>query len=442
MDSFSEIWSAACDYMKEALNVSDVAFNLWISPLVPESFDGQTAKFTCPTSYKIQIITTRYDGVIKEALTAVMGFDDIEVIYLFKPQETDDEKEQSEEKNHLSSRDSTSTFENFIVGSTNKFAYATALNAAEHPGEEYNPLFIYGKSGLGKTHLLKAIKNRMLEKNPSANVLYTTSENFTNDLIYYLGKKNMGEFHDKYRNVDALLIDDIQFIANKKSTEEEFFHTFNALHSAKKQIIISSDKPPKDMEILEDRIRSRFEWGLLADISSPDYETRVAILRKKEEMDGYNLDDSIIEYIAKNIKSNIRELEGSLNKIIAYANLEKREVTMELAETVLKDIISPNDKKIITPEYIINTVAEHYDITPEDIIGTKRNSKVVYPRQIAMYLCRELANIPLKSIGQCMGNRDHTTIMHGCDKIEQELQNSQTTQKAIEILKKKLQPGN
>ena len=195
------------------------------------------------------------------------------------------------------------------------------------------------------------------------------------------------------------------------------------------------------MEILEDRIRSRFEWGLLADISSPDYETRVAILRKKEEMDGYNLDDSIIEYIAKNIKSNIRELEGSLNKIIAYANLEKREVTMELAETVLKDIISPNDKKIITPEYIINTVAEHYDITPEDIIGTKRNSKVVYPRQIAMYLCRELANIPLKSIGQCMGNRDHTTIMHVCDKIEQELQNSQTTQKAIEILKKKLQPG-
>ena len=196
------------------------------------------------------------------------------------------------------------------------------------------------------------------------------------------------------------------------------------------------------MEILEDRIRSRFEWGLLADISSPDYETRVAILRKKEEMDGYNLDDSIIEYIAKNIKSNIRELEGSLNKIIAYANLEKREVTMELAETVLKDIISPNDKKIITPEYIINTVAEHYDITPEDIIGTKRNSKVVYPRQIAMYLCRELANIPLKSIGQCMGTPDPITILHGCDKIEQELQNSQTTQKAIEILKKKLQPGN
>ena len=194
------------------------------------------------------------------------------------------------------------------------------------------------------------------------------------------------------------------------------------------------------MEILEDRIRSRFEWGLLADISSPDYETRVAILRKKEEMDGYNLDDSIIEYIAKNIKSNIRELEGSLNKIIAYANLEKREVTMELAETVLKDIISPNDKKIITPEYIINTVAEHYDITPEDIIGTKRNSKVVYPRQIAMYLCREIISTPLKSIGKCLGNRDHTTIMHGIDKIEKEINNDENLKNTIETLKKKINP--
>ena len=252
----------------------------------------------------------------------------------------------------------------------------------------------------------------------------------------------MTKFREKYRNIDVLLIDDIQFIIGKESTQEEFFHTFNSLHGAKKQIIISSDKPPKDMEILEDRIRSRFEWGLLADISSPDYETRVAILRKKEEMDGYNIDDEIIEYIAKNIKSNIRELEGSLNKIIAYANLEKREITMGLAEEVLKDIISPNEKKIITPEYIISTVAEHFNVTPEEIAGTKRNSKVVHPRQIAMYLCRELTDVPLKSIGKCLGNRDHTTIMHGCEKIEQELQTSENTQNSVEILKKKLQPGN
>ena len=338
MDSFSEIWSAACDYMKEALNVSDVAFNLWISPLVPESFDGQTAKFTCPTSYKIQIITTRYDGVIKEALTAVMGFDDIEVIYLFKPQETDDEKEQSEEKNHLSSRDSTSTFENFIVGSTNKFAYATALNAAEHPGEEYNPLFIYGKSGLGKTHLLKAIKNRMLEKNPSANVLYTTSENFTNDLIYYLGKKNMGEFHDKYRNVDALLIDDIQFMANKSETQQELFHTFNSLYNQNKQIIFTSDRPPKELNGIEQRLISRFEQGLLADIAPPEYETRIAIIKRKAELYGMNLPDSIVDFLADKLKTNIRQLEGAITKINALTLVTGSTPTLNMAQQVVRDL--------------------------------------------------------------------------------------------------------
>ena len=331
------------------------------------------------------------------------------------------------------------------MGSNNKFAHAASLAVAESPGEIYNPLFLYGGVGLGKTHLMHSVAHFILEKDPSMKILYTTSEAFTNELIEAIRNGNntaMTKFREKYRNIDVLLIDDIQFIIGKESTQEEFFHTFNSLHGAKKQIIISSDKPPKDMEILEDRIRSRFEWGLLADISSPDYETRVAILRKKEEMDGYNLDDAIIEYIAKNIKSNIRELEGSLNKIIAYANLEKREITMDLAETVLKDIISPNEKKIITPEYIISTVAEHFDVTPEEITGNKRNSKVVYPRQIAMYLCRELTNIPLKSIGKSLGNRDHTTIMHGCEKIEQELETSDATQKAVEILKKKLQPGS
>ena len=337
------------------------------------------------------------------------------------------------------------TFDTFVVGSNNKFAHAASLAVAESPGEIYNPLFLYGGVGLGKTHLMHSVAHFILEKDPSMKILYTTSEAFTNELIEAIRNGNntaMTKFREKYRNIDVLLIDDIQFIIGKESTQEEFFHTFNSLHGAKKQIIISSDKPPKDMEILEDRIRSRFEWGLLADISSPDYETRVAILRKKEEMDGYNLDDAIIEYIAKNIKSNIRELEGSLNKIIAYANLEKREITMDLAETVLKDIISPNEKKIITPEYIISTVAEHFDVTPEEITGNKRNSKVVYPRQIAMYLCRELTNIPLKSIGKSLGNRDHTTIMHGCEKIEQELETSDATQKAVEILKKKLQPGS
>ena len=449
MNIVAEKWDEILQTIKIDHDLSDISFDTWLKPLKVYSVEGNIVTILVPSEQVgLNYINKKYKLPLQVTISELTGIDRCEVQFILS-----DDVKKITSKNLISNDtrfeeanlNPRYTFGTFVVGSNNKFAHAASLAVAESPGEIYNPLFIYGGVGLGKTHLMHSVAHFILERNPSTKILYTTSEEFTNELIEAIRNGNntaMTKFREKYRNIDVLLIDDIQFIIGKESTQEEFFHTFNALHSAKKQIIISSDKPPKDMEILEDRIRSRFEWGLLADISSPDYETRVAILRKKEEMDGYNLDDSIIEYIAKNIKSNIRELEGSLNKIIAYANLEKREVTMELAETVLKDIISPNDKKIITPEYIINTVAEHYDITPEDIIGTKRNSKVVYPRQIAMYLCRELANIPLKSIGQCMGNRDHTTIMHGCDKIEQELQNSQTTQKAIEILKKKLQPGN
>ncbi len=240
--------------------------------------------------------------------------------------------------------------------------------------------------------------------------------------------------------LDVLLVDDIQFIIGKESTQEEFFHTFNSLHSAKKQIIISSDKPPKDMEILEERFRSRFEWGLIADITLPDYETRMAILHKKEEMDGYDINEEVIKYIANNIKSNIRELEGAINKVMAFAKLEKKEVTLELAEQALKDIISPDEKKVITPDYIISMVAEHFDVTVDDLCGNKRNSKIVTPRQIAMYLCREIISTPLKSIGKCLGNRDHTTIMHGIDKIEKEINNDENLKNTIETLKKKINP--
>ena len=456
MDAVIEKWEEILQTVKSEYEVTDVPFNTWLKPLKVYEVDGNLITVAVPSEQAgigVNYITKRYKIPLQVTICVLTGMEECEVQFVLEKDllKKEEEKKPSYDKQNRDTRYEEAhlnpkyTFDTFVVGSNNKFAQAAALAVAESPGDTYNPLFIYGGAGLGKTHLMHSIAHFILEHDKNSRVLYVTSEEFTNELIEAIRNGNntaMTKFREKYRNIDVLLIDDIQFIIGKESTQEEFFHTFNALHSAKKQIIISSDKPPKDMEILEDRIRSRFEWGLLADISSPDYETRVAILRKKEEMDGYNLDDSIIEYIAKNIKSNIRELEGSLNKIIAYANLEKREVTMELAETVLKDIISPNDKKIITPEYIINTVAEHYDITPEDIIGTKRNSKVVYPRQIAMYLCRELANIPLKSIGQCMGNRDHTTIMHGCDKIEQELQTSQTTQKAIEILKKKLQPGN
>ena len=317
------------------------------------------------------------------------------------------------------------------------------MAVAESPGEIYNPLFLYGGVGLGKTHLMHSIAHFILENDPSKRILYVTSEDFTNEVIESIRNGNntaMSKFREKYRNIDVLLVDDIQFIIGKESTQEEFFHTFNALHSARKQIIISSDKPPKDMEILEDRIRSRFEWGLIADISSPDYETRMAILRKKEELDGYNVDDSVIEYIATNIKSNIRELEGSLNKIMAYANLEKREVTLELAEQVLKDIISPDKNKVITSDYIINTVAEHFDITPEDIRSSKRSQRFTFPRQIVMYLCREMTGLTLEKIAEDLRKSDHTTIINGIKKIEKEMQNSKEVQNTISVLKKKINP--
>lgn len=448
MNIIYEKWDEILETVKREHELSDVSFKTWLKPLTIHKIDKNVVTILVPSQQVgLNYISKKYALPLKVTVSELTGTDyDIAFILPedIKQEETPVSANFNENK-ELANLNPKYTFDTFVVGSNNKFAHAASLAVAESPGEIYNPLFLYGGVGLGKTHLMHSIAHFILENNPSTKIRYTTSEEFTNELIEAIRNGNntaMTKFREKYRNIDVLLIDDIQFIIGKESTQEEFFHTFNSLHAAKKQIIISSDKPPKDMEILEDRIRSRFEWGLLADISSPDYETRVAILRKKEEMDGYNIDDAIIEYIAKNIKSNIRELEGSLNKIIAYANLEKREITMGLAEEVLKDIISPNEKKIITPEYIISTVAEHFEVTPEEIAGTKRNSKVVHPRQIAMYLCRELTDVPLKSIGKCLGNRDHTTIMHGCEKIEQELQTSDSTRNVVEILKKKLQPGN
>lgn len=335
------------------------------------------------------------------------------------------------------------TFDTFVVGANNNLAHAASLAVAESPGEIYNPLFIYGGVGLGKTHLMHSIGHFILKNNPKAKILYVTSEKFTNELIDAIRNKNnisTTEFREKYRNNDVLLIDDIQFIIGKESTQEEFFHTFNALYEAKKQIIISSDKPPKEIETLEERLRSRFEWGLTVDIQSPDYETRMAILRKKEELEGYNIDNEVIKYIATHVKSNIRELEGALTKIVALSKLNKREITTDLAEEALKDLISPGGAREITPELIIQVVSEHFGITPADISSKKRNKEIVYPRQIAMYLCRTMTSTPLQGIGKCLGDRDHTTIIHGAEKITADLEKNESLRSTLEILKKKLSP--
>ena len=389
MNKVVEKWDEILQIVKTEHDLSDVSFNTWLKPLtVYEVVDNVVTIIVPSEQVGLNYISKKYKLPLQVTISEVTGMENCDINFIL-PEDVPKKEEVSPkaqsqdarcEEAHLNPK---YTFDTFVVGSNNKFAQAAALAVAESPGDTYNPLFIYGGAGLGKTHLMHSIAHFIIDHDENSKVLYVTSEEFTNELIETIRNGNnsaMTKFREKYRNIDVLLVDDIQFIIGKESTQEEFFHTFNTLHGANKQIILSSDRPPKDMDILEDRIRSRFEWGLLADIQSPDYETRIAILRKKQELDGYSVSDDVIEYIASNIKSNIRELEGALNKIIAYANLEKREINIDLAEQVLRDIISPNEKKVITPEFIIDTVADHFDITPSDIVGSKRSSKIVFPR--------------------------------------------------------------
>lgn len=451
MNIVMDNWEEILQTLKKEYQISEVPFNTWLKPLKVYTAENNVVTIIVPSELAglgLSYISNKYKLPLQVTISVVTGLDECEVRFI--PEDEVPEKEiptydervldSRYEEAHLNPK---YTFDTFIVGSNNKFAQAAALAVAESPGDTYNPLFIYGGAGLGKTHLMHSIAHYIIDNNENSKVLYVTSEEFTNELIETIRNGNnsaMSKFREKYRNIDVLLVDDIQFIIGKESTQEEFFHTFNSLHSAKKQIIISSDKPPKDMEILEERFRSRFEWGLIADITLPDYETRMAILHKKEELDGYNISEEVIKYIATNIKSNIRELEGAFNKVMASSKLEKKEVTLELAEKALKDIISPDQQKVITPEYIISVVAEHYHVTTADLCGNKRSSKIVMPRQIAMYLCRDIIDTSLKTIGKNLGNRDHTTVMHGIEKIEKELQTNDNLKNSIDTLRKKINP--
>ena len=452
LEEIKEKWDDILLNIKEEHDISEVSYRTWLLPLIPDSVDKDILTILVPDSAFISYVKKKYEFLLKITIEEITGFQ-CELDFKLKSDVKEPEKENrlinvtnntvSQLALQNANLNPRYTFDTFVVGSNNKFAHAASLAVAESPGEIYNPLFLYGGVGLGKTHLMHSIAHFILQKNPSSRILYVTSEEFTNEVIEAIRNSNntaMTKFREKYRNIDVLLIDDVQFIIGKESTQEEFFHTFNTLHGANKQIILSSDRPPKDMDILEDRIRSRFEWGLLADIQSPDYETRIAILRKKQELDGYSVSDDVIEYIASNIKSNIRELEGALNKIIAYANLEKREINIDLAEQVLRDIISPNEKKVITPDFIIDTVADHFDITPSDIVGSKRSSKIVFPRQIVMYICRSMLGTSLQNIGKYLGGRDHTTIIHGHDKIAADMEKNESLRNTVEILMKKISP--
>ena len=454
LEKIKEKWDQILLHIKEEHELTDVSFKTWLLPTEPYDVKGNTLQILVPDIHFLGYIKRKYGFLLQITIEELTGIEcELEFVTLEQVGARQEEADKSQLINRAlevnrqviqnANLNPRYTFDSFVVGANNNLAHAASLAVAESPGEIYNPLFIYGGVGLGKTHLMHSIGHFILKNNPQAKVLYVTSEKFTNELIDAIRNKNnisTTEFREKYRNNDILLIDDIQFIIGKESTQEEFFHTFNSLYEAKKQIIISSDKPPKEIETLEERLRSRFEWGLTVDIQSPDYETRMAILRKKEELEGYNIDNEVIKYIATNVKSNIRELEGALTKIVALSKLNKQEITIELAEEALKDLISPNETKEVTPELIIQVVADHFGITPLDSSSQKRNKGVVFPRQIVMFLCRSMTDTPLQAIGKYLGGRDHTTIIHGYEKIGADMDKNESLRNTIEILKKKINP--
>ncbi|MDY4970831.1 MAG: chromosomal replication initiator protein DnaA [Lachnospiraceae bacterium] len=451
LETIQKNWDDITSKLKVDQELSDISFHTWIEPLKPVAMDGDEVLVLYPgEKFGLDYIQQKkYDFFLHLHIQEVTGLN-CTVRFIMKddvPQQPVSKKSPVSSNNNISSGlNRKYTFESFVVGSNNRMAHAASLAVAESPAEAFNPLFIYGGVGLGKTHLMHSIGNFILNKDPGKKVMYVTSEIFTNELIDSIRNKNnnndntTAEFRAKYRNNDVLLIDDIQFIIGKDSTQEEFFHTFNTLYQAKKQIIISSDRPPNEMELLEERLRSRFAGGLTVSISEPDYETRMAILRKKEADEGYNIDNEIIKYIATHVKSNIRELEGALTKIVAFSKLQNTDITLDMAAEILKDYFGPAEPREITPELIIQTVADHFHVSVKDLISPKRSKDIAYPRQIAMYLCKEMTTVPLIKIGNCLGNRDHATIIHGCEKIKKDLPNNDNLQSAIETLKKKINP--
>ncbi len=455
MNSIQDNWELIKKTVKKEYDLTDISFNTWIMPLKFHNVENDVVKIVIPSDqgHALNYISNKYKSYFQVTISEMMNH--MYDVQFMLEKEADEEDSSNPEKQKTkdpvyninyenANLNSKYKFDTFVVGSNNKFAHSAALAVAESPGEAYNPLYIYGGAGLGKTHLMHSIGHFILEQNPKMKVLYVTSEVFTNEVIESIRSGNsaaMNKVREKYRSVDVLMVDDVQFIIGKESTQEEFFHTFNVLHTAGKQIVLSSDKPPKEMETLEERFRSRFEWGLTCDIQAPDYETRMAILRKNAENYDKKIDDQIIQYIATNIKSNIRELEGAFNRIIAKSRIDNKSmITLELAEDALKDIINPDNKREITPELIINIVAEDFGVNPEDITSKKRSAEFVLPRQVCMYLCRDLTEVSLQHIASILKKKDHTTIIHGIKKIEEDIKANSQLKERIDIITKKINP--
>lgn len=434
----NELLTKAKELLKD--ETTKISYETWIKNLEIQSADNGNIILLATSTFQRDAIESRYHDLLTNTFNFITN-KDCTVTIISK-----DEISESQSNNSSNATIDISvgysnstlnpkyTFDTFVVGNNNRFAHAAALAVAEAPATSYNPLFIYGGVGLGKTHLMHAIGNSILKKNKDSKILYVTSEKFTNQLINAIKDNKNDQFRTRYRNVDVLLIDDIQFIAGKERIQEEFFHTFNTLHESGKQIILSSDRPPKEIQLLEDRLKSRFEWGLIADISNPDYETRLAILRKKSQLDNIIIDDEILSNIATRIDSNIRELEGTLNKLIAKSSLTNSPITMEMAEKAINDIVSQQEK-VISSDFIQETVAKYFNISAKDLKGSKRSNDIAFPRQIAMYLCRNVAQMSLPQIGKDFGKRDHTTVMHACNKIENEIKENQNTKLIVESVK-------
>ncbi len=451
MDKF-ELWSHAKPYIIKDIN-SEVLYNTYLKDAIVVSFENNIFTLAVSLPTKKNMIIIKYKKVIEDCLSKITGQKiSLNVIInssnqtplsshtdVDKPLKSEENKEQIIHKINNSNLNEKYTLENFVVGKSNSYAFAAAENVVNFPAQNNNPLFIYGKSGLGKTHLMQAIGNEILKKNPNMNVLYVTSEKFTNDMITFMKEKNMEEFKRHYRNVDVLLVDDVQFIEGKDATQEEFFYTFNDLHMKNKQIVLTSDRKPKELITLAERLRTRFEWGLTIDISLPDYETRVAILKKKAESFNIDVDDEILDYIAQRINSNVRELEGALSTVISYAGISHKEIDIDLAEYALASII-PDEIKL-TPQAIIEAVSEFYNISVEDIKGASRQKELVLPRHVAMYLCKTLTDMNFGTIAKVFSNRDRTTVMHGVDRIMKNIQSDSNLKGEIDFITKDLLPN-
>ena len=449
---FQKIFDIAMQYLKEKNGLTDVVFNLWVGCLGPISFDGETVFLSAPNEFKKNIAEARYMDMLRDAFFSVFGFEvGVSIVNL------EDENKSplfvepanlhfSDEEMEKNSRggDYDYTFDTFIVGSSNKFAHAACMSVAENPSGIYNPLFIYGGSGLGKTHLLYAIDKKIKEKFPDYKILYVKSEDFTNELIDALGVKSAIRenttqyFHEKYRNVDVLLVDDIQFIAGKEATQEEFFHTFDALFHSGKQIVLTSDRPSSEIKTLEDRLKTRFEWGLTADIQRPEFETRVAIIKRKAELMNIDIPNDVCEFIANKLKNNIRQLEGTVKKMKAYQQLAGSAPTISVAQTAIKDILNDNQPVPVTVERIINEVARTFGVSSNDIRSPNHSAPISNARQTSAYIVREITQMPLAQIGEEFGGRDHATMVYAIKKVLSKMEKDSSYRETVEDIIKNI----